>query len=340
MMKASDFDYHLPPECIAHHPCEKRTGSKLLCLDKSSGAVTHKQFKNLVGELDPKDLVVLNDSRVIPARVFGQKQSGGKLEILIERLLSENSALAHIRSSKSPKPGSIILLGDESFTTFTVTERQEALFVIKKNDHPDTSLLSWLENNGHIPLPPYIERPDEQCDKERYQTVYAQHKGSVAAPTAGLHFDKALLTAIEDKGIELAYVTLHVGAGTFQPVRVDDIKDHVMHHEWICVSEKTCEAIAACKKRGGRVIAIGTTTVRSLESCQAKPYSGETNIFIYPGYDFKVIDGLVTNFHLPLSTLLMLVSALASKENILAAYQIAIEKHYRFFSYGDAMFIR
>jgi S-adenosylmethionine:tRNA ribosyltransferase-isomerase len=338
-MKASDFNYHLPKECIADHPCEKRSDSKLLCLNKKTGAIDHKHFKNLIDELNPKDLLVLNDSRVIPARVFGQKASGGKLEILIERILSENSALAHIRSSKSPKPGSTILLGEKSPTKFTVSERQEALFVIEKNDQAETSLLSWLEENGHIPLPPYIERPDEQCDKERYQTVYAEHKGSVAAPTAGLHFDKELLATIQNKGVELAYVTLHVGAGTFQPVRVDDIKDHVMHHEWICVSNETCKAIAACKKRGGRVIAIGTTTVRSLETCQTKPYSGETNIFIYPGYDFKVIDGLVTNFHLPLSTLLMLVSALAGKENILNAYKIAIEKHYRFFSYGDAMLI-
>lgn len=338
-MKASDFNYHLPPECIADHPCEKRSGSKLLCLDKSTGATKHMHFRDLIDELDPKDLLVLNNSRVIPARVFGQKASGGKLEILIERIISENSALAHIRSSKSPKPGSNILLGDESLTKFTVTERQDALFVIEKNEQLETSLLNWLEKNGHIPLPPYIERPDEQCDKERYQTVYAEHKGSVAAPTAGLHFDEELLTAIQNKGVELTYVTLHVGAGTFQPVRVDDIKDHVMHHEWICVSDETCKAIAACKKRGGRVIAIGTTTVRSLETCKAKPYSGETNIFIYPGYDFKVIDALVTNFHLPLSTLLMLVSALAGKENILAAYKVAIEKDYRFFSYGDAMFI-
>jgi S-adenosylmethionine:tRNA ribosyltransferase-isomerase len=274
---------------------------------------------------------------VIPARLFGSKATGGKLEILVERVLDSHRVLAHVRSSKSPKPGGRILI--EGGGEAEMLARHDALFELRF----DEDVLPLLNRVGHMPLPPYIDRPDEEADRERYQTVYAERVGAVAAPTAGLHFDDALLAAIRAKGVETAFVTLHVGAGTFQPVRVERIEEHHMHREWLEVSQAVVDAVAACKARGGRVVAVGTTSVRSLESAardgELKAFNGDTDIFIYPGKPFHVVDALVTNFHLPESTLLMLVSAFAGYPETMAAYQAAVEQGYRFFSYGDAMFI-
>lgn len=341
-MKTSDFDFHLPEHLIAQYPTEKRTASRLLCLNRDSGEITHRHFYDLVDLLHPNDLLVMNNSKVIPARVFGRKDSGGKVEMLIERILSKNTALVHLRASKALNPDRIIFMGDIE-APFKILERKDDLFIIEKQTQTE-SLLDWLHQFGHIPLPPYMHREDEKQDLERYQTVYAKTEGSVAAPTAGLHFDHVLLEKIHEKGSNIATVTLHVGSGTFQPVRVDDIKDHTMHYEWFSLPQETCDAIAACKQRGGRVIAVGTTTVRTLESA-ARNHSflsatdQETNIFIYPGFEFKIVDGMITNFHLPKSTLLMLVSAFSTQKHILNAYQAAINESYRFYSYGDAMLI-
>jgi S-adenosylmethionine:tRNA ribosyltransferase-isomerase len=291
----------------------------------------------LLEHLRPGDLMVFNNTRVIPARLFGQKASGGKLEILVERVLDQHRVLAHVRSSKSPKAGSSILIdgGGEA----EMVARHDALFELRFAE----PVLPLLERVGHMPLPPYIDRPDEDSDRERYQTVYAQRAGAVAAPTAGLHFDQTMMDAIAEKGVETAFVTLHVGAGTFQPVRVERIEDHHMHNEWLEVTQEVVDAVAACRARGGRVVAVGTTSVRSLESAARdgvlKAFSGDTDIFIYPGRPFHVVDALVTNFHLPESTLLMLVSAFAGYPETMAAYAAAVEHGYRFFSYGDAMFI-
>src|SRR5690606_21198146 len=306
-------------------------------LDGETGALNHRHFTDLLEYLRPGDLMVFNNTRVIPARLFGQKASGGKLEILVERVLDSHRVLAHVRSSKSPKPGSTLLIdgGGEA----EMLARHDALFELKSAEE----VLPLLERVGHMPLPPYIDGPDEDADRERYQPVYARHSGAVAAPTAGLHFDQALLDAIAAKGVESAFVTLHVGAGTFQPVRVERVEDHHMHHEWLEVGQDVVDAVADCHARGGRVIAVGTTSVRSLESAardgQLKAFSGDTDIFIYPGRPFHVVDALVTNFHLPESTLLMLVSAFAGYPETMAAYQAAVDHDYRFFSYGDAMFI-
>ncbi|MGI4837506.1 MAG: tRNA preQ1(34) S-adenosylmethionine ribosyltransferase-isomerase QueA [Janthinobacterium lividum] len=336
-MRVADFSFELPDSLIARHPLAERHGSRLLVLDGPSGALDHRQFIDLPGYLRPGDLMVFNNTRVIPARVFGQKASGGKLEILVERVLDTHSVLAHVRSSKSPKPGSMILIdgGGEA----EMVARHDALFELRFNEE----VLPLLDRVGHMPLPPYIDRPDEGADRERYQTVYAERSGAVAAPTAGLHFDEPLLQVIKDKGVETAFVTLHVGAGTFQPVRVEKLEDHHMHKEWLEVSQDVVDAVHACKARGGRVIAVGTTSVRSLESAarsgELKPFSGDTDIFIFPGRPFHVVDALVTNFHLPESTLLMLVSAFAGYRETIAAYKAAVDNAYRFFSYGDAMFI-
>ena len=345
-MRRQDFHFDLPDELIARTPARERRGSRLLCLDGPSGALQHRQFAELADLVEPGDLLVFNDTRVIPARLFGRKASGGKLEILIERVLDERRALAHIRSSKSPKPGSEILLEDD--TALAMVARHEALFEL---EFPAEGVLAVLERLGHMPLPPYIDRPDEESDKERYQTVYSRNAGAVAAPTAGLHFDDEMLASLRDKGVETAFVTLHVGAGTFQPVRVDDIFEHQMHSEVLHVPESVCRAVADCRARGGRVIAVGTTSVRALESAAAMaesaglaegelaPATGETDIFIYPGYRFRVVDRLITNFHLPESTLMMLVSAFAGYEQTMDAYREAVAQKYRFFSYGDAMLI-
>lgn len=338
-MKLSDFDYDLPKALIAQYPTKDRTGSRLLVVERHGTTVQDKQFPDVIDFLNPGDLLVFNNTKVIPARLFGQKASGGKVEILVERLLDEQRILAHVRSSKSPKPGTELLLAD--VIKVTVIKRHDDLFELAFN--PEKTALEWLEQYGHMPLPPYIERSDEHDDAERYQTVYAKHQGAVAAPTAGLHFDAPLLAKLAEKGVNTAEITLHVGAGTFQPVRVDDIKTHKMHSEWIDVPESVCQAIAATKANGGRVIAVGTTSVRSLESAaqsgELKPFQGDTDIFIYPGYEFRVIDGLLTNFHLPESTLIMLVSAFASYATTMNAYQHAVEQQYRFFSYGDAMLL-
>ncbi|HDZ56555.1 MAG TPA: tRNA preQ1(34) S-adenosylmethionine ribosyltransferase-isomerase QueA [Pseudomonas xinjiangensis] len=336
-MRVSDFQFELPDSLIARHPLAERCGSRLLCLDGPGGELTHKRFTDLLSFLQPGDLMVFNNTRVIPARLFGRKETGGQLEILVERVLDGRRVLAHVRSSKSPKPGSRILF--EGGAQAEMVARHDALFELLF----DEPVLPLMERVGHMPLPPYIDRPDEAADRERYQTVYAERAGAVAAPTAGLHFDKQLLDAIAAKGVASAHVTLHVGAGTFQPVRVERIEDHHMHSEWLEVSQTVVDAVNACKARGGRVIAVGTTSVRSLESAaqdgELKPFSGDTDIFLYPGRPFHVVDALVTNFHLPESTLLMLVSAFAGYAETMAAYRAAVDSQYRFFSYGDAMFI-
>ena len=315
-----------------------------MALEGNTGKLADLGFKDILAQLNAGDLLVFNNTRVIPARMFGQKSSGGKIEVLIERLIDKNTVLAHIRASKSPKVGAELLL--EGKATATMVARHGALFELKF--HGEQSVLSILDEIGHMPLPPYIDRPDESSDRERYQTVYNEKPGAVAAPTAGLHFDDALLEQIKAKGVDLAFVTLHVGAGTFQPVKVDEIADHIMHAEYVEVSAEVVEQITQTKARGGRVVAVGTTSVRSLESAaklaeekgtHLTAFYGDTDIFITPGYEFKLIDALLTNFHLSESTLLMLVSAFAGYENIMNAYQHAIKEQYRFFSYGDAMFL-
>lgn len=338
-MRVSDFTFELPDELIARFPLETRSASRLLCVNGNSGELQHRQFTDLTELLRPGDLLVFNDTRVIPARLFGQKASGGKIEVLIERLQGDQRALAHIRASRAPKLGSRLLL--EGGIEADVLGRQENLFVLQFDLHGD--LLVALEAHGHMPLPPYMQRDDQQSDRERYQTVYNRKPGAVAAPTAGLHFDQPLLDKLKALGVETAFVTLHVGAGTFQPVKVDRVEDHHMHAEYIDVPESVCEAVRAARARGGRVVAVGTTSVRSLESAsqngEIQPFCGDSTIFIYPGYHFRSIDALITNFHLPESTLLMLVSAFAGYDHIKASYAEAIERKYRFFSYGDAMFM-
>lgn len=345
-MRRQDFFYHLPEALIAREPTAQRRGSRLLCLDGTSGSLHHRQFPELLNAVEAGDLMVFNDTRVIPARVFGQKATGGQVEILVERVLDQQRVLAHTRASKSPKPGSLIILIDG--TEIHVLARHDALFELEFP--PAETALAVLERIGHMPLPPYIDRADSEADRERYQTVYGTKQGAVAAPTAGLHFDEALMQELKAKGVQLAFVTLHVGAGTFQPVRADNILEHQMHSEVMEVTPEVCALVNATKAAGKRVIAVGTTSVRCLESAASfmqngsdavfiEPYQGETQIFIYPSYRFKVVDALVTNFHLPESTLLMLVSAFAGYRNTMSAYQAAVENQYRFFSYGDAMFI-
>ena len=341
-MRRTDFHFDLPPELIAQHPLPQRTASRLLTL-VAGEMVCDRQFQDIVDLLHPGDLLVMNNTRVIPARLFGQKATGGKVEVLVERVLDEHRVLAHVRASKSPKPGSLLTL--EGGVCATVEGREGDLFVLlfAGND----SVVTLLEAHGHMPLPPYIDRADQLADRERYQTVFAQRQGAVAAPTAGLHFDQALLDALAEKGVESTFVTLHVGAGTFQPVRAELIADHHMHAETIEVSAETVAAVNATRARGGRVVAIGTTSVRALESAarfsentgELKPFQGDTDIFITPGYEFRVVDALLTNFHLSESTLLMLVCAFAGYDAVMAAYRHAIEQQYRFFSYGDAMFL-
>ena len=304
-----------------------------ICQDR-----TMTQFPSLLRE---GDLLVFNDTRVIPARLLGHKKSGGKVEVLVERILDQNRVLAHVRSSKPPKSDTELLLADGKLQAIML-RRHGDLFEIQFA-HPEP-VLQLLEQHGHIPLPPYIDRADEQRDQEDYQTVYACQPGAVAAPTAGLHFDEALLAAIKAQAVQFAYTTLHVGAGTFQPVRTEKLEDHQMHAEQVEVSETLCEKITSTRDAGGRIIAVGTTVVRSLETAAASgclmPYQGDTRLFITPGYQFRVIDALLTNFHLPQSTLLMLVSAFAGYQKVMSAYQHAIQQQYRFFSYGDAMFLK
>jgi len=337
-MKRTDFHYDLPPELIAQVPLAERSASRLLCFDRQSGDLDDRHFKELPGLLRPGDLLVFNDTRVIPARLFGKKATGGQVEILLERLLNKQDCLAQIRASKAPKSGGILLLEDGS--EMQVIGREDNFYHLRA---VNGDLMEWLERLGHMPLPPYITRADTERDRRFYQTVFAETPGAVAAPTAGLHFDQDLLDQLEDGGIQSTTVTLHVGAGTFQPVRADNIEDHHMHAEWLEVPRSACDAIAVAKARGGRVIAVGTTAVRSLETAaqggQLEPFSGDSRIFIYPGYEFRVVDVMITNFHLPESTLLMLLSAFAGHEQTLAAYRHAVEQRYRFFSYGDAMLV-
>ncbi len=339
-MQKKEFSFTLPNELIAKFPTEQRTSSRLLCLNKENGEIDDRQFLDVIDLLNQNDLLVLNNTRVIPARLYGKKTTGGAVEVLIERILDEQRVLAFVRASKSPKPGSVIRFAKN--ISATVVDKQVGLFELEFI--AGLNLLDTLEQLGEMPLPPYMEREVRDSDKARYQTVFAEHPGAVAAPTAGLHFDENSLQILKQKGIDIAYVTLHVGAGTFQPMRVDNIFEHKMHNERIDVPQQTIDKILAAKERGGRIVAVGTTVVRSLESViretgSLKPFSGETDIFIYPGYEFKVVDALITNFHLPESTLIMLVSAFAGKENVFKAYQHAIENKYRFYSYGDAMFI-
>ncbi|MGY8870295.1 MAG: tRNA preQ1(34) S-adenosylmethionine ribosyltransferase-isomerase QueA [Pseudomonadales bacterium] len=338
-MLVKDFSFELPEELIASYPLEQRSASRLLCLEGNSGELTHRHFSDVLELLTPNDLVVFNNTRVIPARLFGEKSSGGKVEVLVERVLDQHRVLAHVRSSRSPKPGAVLLL--EGAAQATMVARHENLFELEFAG--DAPVIDLLEQHGHMPLPPYMKREDQLEDRERYQTVYNSEPGAVAAPTAGLHFDEALLAKLDEKGIQKAFVTLHVGAGTFQPVKVERIEDHIMHAEYIEVDETVCEAVRATRARGGRVVAVGTTSVRSLESAsqhgEIQPFFGDSTIFITPGYEFKSVDLLITNFHLSESTLLMLVSAFAGYEHTMHAYAEAVNQKYRFFSYGDAMCI-
>ncbi len=340
-MRVADFSFDLPDELIARFPKADRTSSRLLSLDGPSGTVEHKIFSDILELVNENDLLVFNNTKVIPARMFGQKESGGKVEVLVERVLDEHRVLAHIRASKSPKPGNVLIL--EGKAKAIMVARHDTLFELEFDR--SENVLDILNDVGHMPLPPYIDRPDNEADRERYQTVYGEKPGAVAAPTAGLHFDDKLMTALENKGVQMAFVTLHVGAGTFQPVRVESVDEHIMHSEYIEVPQAVVDAVANTKAKGGRVIAVGTTSVRSLESAakihggKLDTYFGDTDIFIFPGYQFNVVDAMVTNFHLPESTLIMLVSAFAGQDNIMGAYNTAIEQQYRFFSYGDAMFL-
>ena len=335
-MKRSDFTFELPERLIAQAPLPGRSQSRLMILGSEGKPARDGMFERLCDLCLPGDLMVFNDTRVIPARLLGNKVSGGKVECLVERVLDPHTVLAHVRASKSPLPGSRL---EFHGVGAVMEDRQGDLFRLVF-EQPVAEL---MDKHGHMPLPPYIRREDGEEDRERYQTIYAREPGAIAAPTAGLHFDASLLEKLDAMGVEQAFVTLHVGAGTFQPVRVDEISDHRMHSEWVEVDSRVVEAVRQTRLRGGRVIAVGTTAVRALESAAAAgelaPFHGDTDIFIYPGYRFRVVDRLVTNFHLPESTLLMLVSAFAGRERILAAYRDAVEREYRFFSYGDAMWL-
>lgn len=337
-MKRSDFHFELPDELVARYPLAERAASRLLCLDGADGRVSHRMFAELPDLLAPDDLLVFNDTRVIPARVFGWKESGGRLEMLVERVVGTHEALVHLKVSRTPAEGAGIIF--EGNYSATVQAREEGLFRVRFQDAP---VMTVLETVGHMPLPPYIDRPDELTDQERYQTVFGEKPGAVAAPTAGLHFDESVMARLDERGIRRAFVTLHVGAGTFQPVRTEDIREHRMHQEWLSVEQPVVDAVEQTRARGGRVVAVGTTAVRALESASVggrlAPFAGDTGIFIYPGYRFRSTDAMITNFHLPESTLIMLVSAFAGREQTLAAYHEAIAERYRFFSYGDAMLV-
>ena len=344
MMLRSDFFYNLPEELIAKFPADKRTHSRLLALNGTTGELADYHFYDVVKFLKKGDLLIFNNTKVIPARMYGHKETGGAIEILVERVLDEHRALVHMKSSKSPKEGAILKF-DNGYEA-VMLGRQDALFILEFTG--DKTIFNIMDEIGHIPLPPYIDRPDEKFDRERYQTMYSKIPGAVAAPTAGLHFDNELLAKLGEIGVDTGFVTLHVGAGTFQPVKEDDISKHHMHSEYAVVPEELVNRILKTKAEGGRVIAVGTTSVRSLESAAMKaekngkliePFAADTSIFIYPGYKFRVVDALITNFHLPESTLIMLVSAFAGYDHTMKAYEHAVSDRYRFFSYGDAMFI-
>lgn len=339
-MKVSDFNYELPEELIAQQPLPERSASRLLCLSRETGECRDAMFADLPDLLREGDLLVFNDTRVIPARLFARKETGGSVEILVERLLGEDEAVVQLKASKPTRPGSVLTV-EGTDARLVVGDREGDFYTL---DYPGVAFMNLLEKAGHVPLPPYIDRADQPDDRERYQTVYARHPGAVAAPTAGLHFDDAILRRLDERGISRGFVTLHVGAGTFQPVRAVRVEDHRMHAEVMYVPRALQLQFEETKARGGRVIAVGTTAVRSLETAAdsgglAEVSNVETRLFIYPGYKFRAVDGMITNFHLPESTLLMLVSAFAGPERIKAAYAHAIEERYRFFSYGDAMLI-
>ncbi len=334
-----DFDYELPKQLIADEPAERRDGSRLLVVSKSDDQLTNSQFADLENWLHAGDLLILNNTKVFPARLFGNKESGGKVEILAERVLKNGVVKAQLKSNRTPKIGSVISISDD--LNVEIVGREDDFFLLSFQQ--SIPLLEIFERYGHVPLPPYIEREDRESDIERYQTVYAKHIGAVAAPTAGLHFTHSILENLQQKSINIDEITLHVGAGTFKPVKVQQLDQHKMHAEHVTVSLSTCEKIRATKQAGGRVIAVGTTCVRALESAaaqgQIQEFMGDTDIFIYPGFKFRVVDGLITNFHLPRSTLLMLVSAFAGYAKTMRAYKHAVQENYRFYSYGDAMLI-
>ncbi len=339
-MKTQDFDFYLPDALIAQHPTAIRGASRLLLLDGNNGNIEDATFSNITEKLQAGDVLVLNNTRVIKARLFGEKASGGKVEVMIERVIDAHHALAQIKASRAPKAGSQLILANQLHVE--VTGRQDDLFTLHFTD--SANVLDMLDQHGNLPLPPYITHSADAYDEQRYQTVFAEHAGAVAAPTAGLHFDEPILAQLKNKGIKIAFVTLHVGAGTFKPVKVENIADHKMHSELYTIPQETIDIIQQARQNGHKVTAVGTTALRALESGAALPSGlqaghGETAIFITPGFEFKVVDRLLTNFHLPKSTLLMLVSAFAGFEHVMNAYQHAIEQQYRFFSYGDAMLI-
>ena len=337
-MLTKDFLYSLPDSLIAQYPASERGESRMLVLDEVR-KISDKKFKDIIGYLTSDDLIVLNDTRVIPARLFLEKETGGKVELIIERILNKDKLIAQLRSNRKLKLDTCLFLDNKKI--FQIKEKVDDMFLLYYLGEDE--IMELFDRSGHIPLPPYIKRVDENIDKERYQTVFSKKLGAVAAPTAGLHFTKEILEKINLEGIDSTKLTLHVGAGTFQPVREIDITQHKMHNEKVSISQKTVDKITATKSRGGRIVAIGTTVVRALESAvingTLEPYEGETDIFIYPGYEFNIVDGLITNFHLPESTLLMLVCAFGGRNNILEAYSHAIKKEYKFYSYGDAMLI-
>jgi S-adenosylmethionine:tRNA ribosyltransferase-isomerase len=339
-----DFDFELPDDLIAQYPVAHRDSSRLLEINPDGAFVDHC-FSTIGDILEPGDLLVVNDTKVIKARLYGAKDSGGRIEIMLERLTDERTFVAQIKASKAPRIGQYLLI-DGAPEVLKVVGRQETFFIVQIENITCVDLTGWFQKYGHLPLPPYVQRDALSDDESRYQTVYAKHTGAVAAPTAGLHYTPELLAHITGKGIEIAQLTLHVGAGTYQPVRVDNIKLHKMHSEYAIVNQQVCDAVNHTRSAGGRVVAVGTTSVRSLETAALhssgdvlEPFAGETDIFIYPGFNFKVVDCLQTNFHLPQSTLMMLVSAFVDRDTIMSAYAHAVKQRYRFFSYGDAMFL-
>jgi S-adenosylmethionine:tRNA ribosyltransferase-isomerase len=340
-MQLNDFDFELPPELIARYPLAKRSASRLLCIPSKQQEILHREFSSLADLLNDGDLLVFNDTRVIPARLTGYKNTGGQVEILVERILDDQRILAQVRASKPLQLGSYIALPQNHF--LEVINRHNQFYELRYRDASSQPILEMIESLGEIPLPPYMHRSPEEADKERYQTIYAKHKGSVAAPTAGLHFDEETLEKLQAKKIDMGYLTLHVGAGTFSPVRVENLHEHKMHAEYLDVSAELCTKIAGAKARGKRVISVGTTSLRALETASQsgsiQPYRGETSIFIYPGYQFRCADALITNFHLPRSTLLMLVCAFGGFDKVMHAYREAVRQSYRFYSYGDAMWV-